>query len=129
MARPLFVRGAVALAALTLAGAAQAAALRIAGANDILREYFDSSLRAARYVLENMGLSEYEASELQKTFFKLDRAAVRDLAQVWIPGVPAEQNPAYVSRTRELNRDLEAALLDRFTETRAERDAADRAAE
>src|SRR5690606_173130 len=36
MARPLFVRGAVALAALTLAGAAQAAALRIAGANDIL---------------------------------------------------------------------------------------------
>ena len=36
MARPLFVRGAVALAALALTGAAQAAALRIAGANDIL---------------------------------------------------------------------------------------------
>jgi CPA2 family monovalent cation:H+ antiporter-2 len=100
-----------------------------AGANDILREYFDSSLRAARYVLENMGLSEYEASELQKTFFKLDRAAVRDLAQVWIPGVPAEQNPTYISRTRELNRELEAALLDRFSETRAERDSADKAAE
>jgi len=36
MARIRFPRGAVALAALTLAGAAQAAALRIAGANDIL---------------------------------------------------------------------------------------------
>ena len=36
MARPLFVRGAVVLAALALTGAAQAAALRIAGANDIL---------------------------------------------------------------------------------------------
>lgn len=100
-----------------------------AGADDIVREYFDSSLRAARYVLENMGLSEYEASELQRTFFRLDRAAVRDLAEVWIPGVPVEQNPAYVARTRELNRELEAALLDRFSEARAERGAADRAAE
>lgn len=100
-----------------------------AGANDIIREYFDSSLRAARYVLENMGLSEYEASELQKTFFRLDRAAVRDLAEVWIAGLPVEQNPAYVARTKELNRELEAALLDRFSETRAERGAGGKAAE
>lgn len=100
-----------------------------AGANDIVREYFDSSLRVARYALENMGLSDYEAAELEKTFFKLDRAAVRDLAQVWIPGVPIDQNPAYIARARELNRDLEAALLDRFSQTRAERDGTDKAAE
>ena len=36
MARPLFVRGAVALAVMTAVGLAQAATLRIAGANDIL---------------------------------------------------------------------------------------------
>jgi multidrug efflux system outer membrane protein len=30
-----------------------------AGANDIVREMFDSSLRAGRYVLENVGLSEF----------------------------------------------------------------------
>lgn len=92
--------------------------LYAAGANDIVREMFDSSLRAARYVLENVGLSEFEAHELQTIFFNLDRAAVRDLAQVWKPGVPVEQNPDYVRRTRELNADLEAEMQRRFTERR-----------
>lgn len=85
--------------------------LYAAGANDIVREMFDSSLRAARYVLENSGLSEYEAYQLQQTFFSMDRAAVRDLAQVWRPDVPADRNPEYVSRMRELNRELEEALM------------------
>lgn len=85
-----------------------------AGANDIVREYFDSGLRVGRYVLENMGVSEYEAHELQALFFKLDRASVRELAEVWKPGVPVTKNPAYVQRTRELNRELEAALMQRF---------------
>ena len=85
-----------------------------AGANDIVREYFDSSLRVARYALENMGLSEFEASELQKLFFQLDRAAVRDLAEVWKPGVPMAKNPEYIARAKELNRELEAALVTRF---------------
>jgi monovalent cation:H+ antiporter-2, CPA2 family len=91
-----------------------------AGANDIIREYFDSSLRAGRYVLENVGLSEYEAAELQKTFYQMDRAAVRELAEVWKPGVPFEQNAEYIARAKELNRDLEAALLARFSNVRSE---------
>jgi CPA2 family monovalent cation:H+ antiporter-2 len=86
-----------------------------AGANDIVREMFDSSVRAGRYVLENVGLSEFEASELEKLFFKLDRAAVRDLAQVWKPGVPIEQNPDYIARTRELNAELEGLMMQRFS--------------
>ncbi|TMV95018.1 potassium transporter [Thioclava sp. BHET1] len=85
-----------------------------AGANDIVREMFDSSLRAGRYVLENSGLSAFEASELQKLFFKLDRAAVRDLAQVWKPGVSVEQNAAYIARTKELNAELEAAMMEQY---------------
>jgi monovalent cation:H+ antiporter-2, CPA2 family len=85
-----------------------------AGANDIVREYFDSSLRIGRYVLENVGLSEYEASELQKLFFKLDRASVKELAEVWKPGVPVTKNPEYMARVKELNRELEAALVTRF---------------
>lgn len=91
-----------------------------AGATDIVREYFDSSLRVARYALEKVGVSEFEASELQKLFFDLDRAAVRDLAQLWKPGVPAEKNPAYVARARELNKDLEESLLGRFATAEAE---------
>ncbi len=85
-----------------------------AGANDIVRDYFDSSLRVARYALENVGLSEYEASELQKLFFQLDRASMRDLAELWKPGIPFNKNPEYVARAKELNRELEAALLQRL---------------
>ncbi|TQS73231.1 potassium transporter [Rhodobacteraceae bacterium] len=85
-----------------------------AGANDIVREMFDSSLRAGRYVLENIGLSEYEAAELEKIYFKMDRAMVRELAKVWKPGVPIDQNADYIARTRELNAGLEAAIAERF---------------
>ena len=85
-----------------------------AGADDIVREMFDSSLRAGRYVLENMGLSEYEAAQSQQTFYHMDRAAMKDLAELWQPGVPIDQNPAYVARARVLNKDLESALMSQL---------------
>lgn len=83
-----------------------------AGANDILRETFDSSVRAGRYVLENMGFTEYEAAKLSQTYYKVDRAALRDLAELWVPGQPIHQNEAYVARARRLDEDLRTALLD-----------------
>lgn len=89
--------------------------LHQAGANDIVRETFDSSLRAARYVLENAGLSEFEAAELEKIYYRLDRSALRELSKVWKPGVPLDQNPEYIQRSHELNRALETALMERFT--------------
>ncbi|MDR0808758.1 MAG: cation:proton antiporter, partial [Gemmobacter sp.] len=83
-----------------------------AGANDIVRETFDSSIRAGRYVLENMGLTEYEAARLSQSYFNLDRAAMRDLAALWEPGQPVHLNDAYVSRARQLDEELRTALLD-----------------
>jgi CPA2 family monovalent cation:H+ antiporter-2 len=82
-----------------------------AGANDIVREMFDSSVRAGRYVLENIGFSEYEALRLSRTYFHMDRAALRELADLWEPGRPVTQNPAYLERSRQLDRDLETALI------------------
>ena len=82
-----------------------------AGADDIVREMFDSSLRAGRYVLENVGLSEFEAAGAEQTFYAHDRRVVRELAELWDPNVPAGQNPAYIKRSAELEKDLEAALL------------------
>ena len=80
-----------------------------AGANDIVRELFDSSLRAGRYVLENVGLSDYEASEAEKLFYQHDRYTVRELADVWDPNIPSAQNEAYIARARELQNELEAS--------------------
>lgn len=87
-----------------------------AGASDIVRETFDSSIRAGRYVLENMGFTEYEAATLSQTYFRVDRAAMRDLAQVWVPGQPVHLNAAYIERAKQLDRDLETALIDQLYE-------------
>jgi CPA2 family monovalent cation:H+ antiporter-2 len=84
-----------------------------AGANDIVREMFDSSLRAGRYVLENIGLSEYEAAEAERLFYQHDRETVRQLAELWDPSRPVSQNPAYVARAKELQKELETAILSR----------------
>ncbi|MFO1165241.1 MAG: cation:proton antiporter [Paracoccus sp. (in: a-proteobacteria)] len=86
-----------------------------AGADHIVREAFDSSLRAGRYVLEEAGLSPYEASELERIYYQMDRAHLRQLAQVWKPGVPLDQNAEYVQLSRNLNSQLEAALVERFS--------------
>jgi CPA2 family monovalent cation:H+ antiporter-2 len=82
-----------------------------AGADDIVREVFDSALRAGRYVLENLGLTDYEAAEMERLFYDHDRETVQQLAELWDPMVPPSQNKAYVERTKELHRELEAALI------------------
>lgn len=84
-----------------------------AGANDIVREMFDSSLRAGRYVLENIGLSEFEAAEAERMFFRHDRETIRQLAELWDPAKPVGQNPAYIAKARELQKELETAFLSR----------------
>ncbi|MGA9252715.1 MAG: monovalent cation:proton antiporter-2 (CPA2) family protein [Roseobacter sp.] len=84
-----------------------------AGANDIVREMFDSSLRAGRYVLENIGLSEYEAAEAERVFYQHDRETVRQLAELWDPARPVSQNSEYIARAKELQRELETAILSR----------------
>ncbi|MCE6950382.1 cation:proton antiporter [Cereibacter sphaeroides] len=96
-----------------------------AGADDIVRETFDSSVRAGRYVLENMGFSEYEAAQRSRTYYRVDRAAMRDLAELWVPGQPAHLNEAYVARARQLDTDLEMALMEEAAETRPDPEAAE----
>lgn len=90
--------------------------LYAAGANDIVRELFDSSLRAGRYVLENLGLSEYEASETEMAYYHHDRRILRDLAELWDPEVPISKNARYIERAREMNRELETALAEKLDE-------------
>lgn len=95
--------------------------LYAAGADDIVREMFDSSLRAGRYVLENVGLSEFEAAEAESTFYAHDRHTIRQLADVWDPKLSPADNAAYIARSKELEKDLEAALLTRAAENEAKK--------
>jgi CPA2 family monovalent cation:H+ antiporter-2 len=90
--------------------------LYAAGADHIVREMFDASLRAARYALEALDFTETEAHEAETAFYRYDRRALLDLAKLWKPGVPVEENAEYVERARAQNRELEDALIGRFGE-------------
>ena len=93
-----------------------------AGADDIVREMFDSSLRAGRYALENLGLTEFEAAEAETTFYQHDRTSMRELAELWQPGVPVSENAAYVARANALNNTLETALAAKIESRDAKKD-------
>lgn len=87
--------------------------LYAAGANDIVRELFDSSLRAGRYALENLGLSEYEAAEAEAVFYHHDRSMMKELAELWRPDIPPTQNGAYMKKAQDLNSELELSIESR----------------
>ena len=50
--------------------------------------------------VENMFL----AREMKTAFGLLDRKAMRELAEVWVPGQPVDLNQAYIRRSQELER-------------------------
>ena len=77
---------------------------------------FDSSLRAGRYALERLGLSDYEAAGAERVFYQHDRDAARQLAELWDPDVPAYKNEAYVARAKALEKELEFNLAARAEE-------------
>jgi len=66
-----------------------------------------------------MGLTEFEAAELEKTFYHHDRQSVRELATLWDPARPTVENDAYISRARELEAELQTMLLSQLEETAA----------
>ncbi|TNC70861.1 cation:proton antiporter [Rubellimicrobium roseum] len=88
-------------------------ALVHAGADEVLREVFDSALRAGRHVLEGLGVEPQEAAEIENAFAGHDRAALHELGELWQPGLPIEENEAYLARARAFHEDLEAAITER----------------
>lgn len=77
-----------------------------AGANDIVRETFDSSIRAGKYVLAGMGMSSFEVEQAGDYFFDLDRRTLKEMAVLWDPDVSNLDNPAFMARARELSETL-----------------------
>ena len=74
-----------------------------AGADDIVREVFDSSLRAGRYALEALGMHKFTARKAVRVFEDHDRQTLRELAQHWQEDVDVYDNEAYMSAARERN--------------------------
>jgi CPA2 family monovalent cation:H+ antiporter-2 len=81
-----------------------------AGAREIIRETFDSSLRAGRTALEVLGVHPYEAERQVQGFMINDREQMYGLASVYDPEIPSHENEEYVRRTKEYMQRYEQAM-------------------
>ncbi|MBX2880578.1 MAG: cation:proton antiporter [Granulosicoccus sp.] len=76
--------------------------LYAAGANDIIRDTFDSATRAARSALEALDVHPYEAQRKIDEFVKFDKFALLHVAQAYDPDIPWHENSAYLEKVNEM---------------------------
>ncbi len=96
-----------------------------ANVKGILRETFDSSVRAGRNVLENLDSTDHEATRIRQTCFKVDWGATRDLALFWKAGQPVHLNEACIAWEKQLEAGLKLALLAKLDGARTKDKAAE----
>ena len=80
------------------------------GTNDIVRETFDSAVRAGRYALEALGLHPAEAEKAATVYVDMDLKGIRYLAEVYDPELPVARNKDYIARALEIKDELDAAM-------------------
>jgi len=88
------------------------------GCRDVIRETYDSAIRAGRSALEALGFPHDEASHLAATFEELDRSSMREIAGLYRIDVPAHENPEYVARVKEINEEWGRQLQGKIAEAR-----------
>jgi len=81
-----------------------------AGCRDIIRDTFDSAVRAGRSALEALGTHPYVAERQAKGFVRQDRRALRELAEVYDPDIPLHENRPYIERALALRAEQEEEM-------------------
>ncbi len=84
--------------------------LYAAGANDIIRESFDSAVRAGRSALEAFGVHPFEAEKTVTAFVESDRKSLVRTADVFDPDIPAHENEEYIRLVLENEEELGLAM-------------------
>jgi CPA2 family monovalent cation:H+ antiporter-2 len=72
-----------------------------AGARDIIRETFDSSLRIGRSALQALGVHPYDAERQVRGYVLNDQQHMLAVADIYDPDIPPHENPDYVSKSKE----------------------------
>jgi len=81
-----------------------------AGCRDIIRETFDSAIRAGRSALEALGVHPYDAERQTRGYVANDRRHMYELAAVYDPDIPAHENAEYVEKTKAFVGTYEQAM-------------------
>lgn len=84
--------------------------LHAAGADDSVRELFESGLQAGAHALAALGHDRHEVEAAVAELRRQDGRMLAELAPLWDPDVPNEENAAYLAREREQLAAIEAAL-------------------
>jgi len=84
------------------------------GCRDIIRETYDSSIRAARSTFEALGLTREKAESLTEIFEDFDRATMRELAGAYNIHDPDSDVSEYSRLVRENMETWEADLKDKM---------------
>ena len=81
-----------------------------AGCRDIIRETFDSSVRAGRSALVALGLGEDQAQRIATGFVADDSTAMIMLADAFYPDIPSAENAGYMKKAKEIIATQDALL-------------------
>ena len=81
-------------------------ALYQAGADDVIRETFDSAVRAGKRALINLGMAPKMAKAISQYYFDADRHEVALMSQVYDPDKGIFKNPAMVDIARECDQKM-----------------------
>ncbi len=80
------------------------------GTDDIVREVFDSSVRAGRYALEALGMHPYEAEKAATVLVEQDNAGLRRLAPVYREDISIFENAEYIDLAKQIRDELDRAM-------------------
>jgi len=85
--------------------------LYAAGCREIIRETFDSSVRTGRSAFEALGMHPFDAELLARKFTEDDRHILREMAEVYDPDIPIQENTAYVEKSKSLMEEREKQIF------------------
>ena len=80
------------------------------GANEIIREVFDSAVRAGQKVVEGLGIPRREANLRAGIFSRYSQYMTKELSLVWDPKVPNRENEAYIKKLKQLNNLIDVSI-------------------
>lgn len=81
-----------------------------AGCRDIVREAYDSSIRAGRSALQALGRNPKQAARYASEFERMDRASMPVLADLYRLDTPPHLNAPYVAKVKEIREEWERQL-------------------
>jgi CPA2 family monovalent cation:H+ antiporter-2 len=84
------------------------------GCRDIIRETYDSSIRAGRSAFEALGFTRDQSTRMMQEFEEMDRSLMLDLADLYDSNVPISENEPFKARSRDMKEEWEHELKGRM---------------